>query len=125
MQDPENLDVWQKSHQLTLDVYRITDAPSFPRCWALIDQIQKSVLSVESNLVEGATRDTDAEFLRFGRYALSSAFELRTQLLVAKDLGYMRREDYRRQSSLLEEIRKMLWGLIQKLERSLGRGSRA
>ena len=121
MQDPENLEVWKKSHQLTLDVYRTTDAPSFPRRWPLIDQIQKSVLSVESNLTEGATRDNDAEFVRFVRYALSSAFELRTQLLVAKDLGYMKTEDYQRHAGLLEEIRKMLWSLLERLEQSLGR----
>ena len=123
MQDPENLEVWQKSHQLTLDVYRTTEEPSFPRRWALINQIQKSVLSVESNITEGATRDNDAEFFNFSRYALSSAFELRTQLLVAKDLGYMKPEDHQRQSAQLEEIRKMLWALIESLERSLGRRS--
>jgi four helix bundle protein len=125
MQDPESMEVWKKSHQLTVDVYRTTDTPPFHRRWALIDQIQKSVLSVESNITEGATRDNDAEFLRFLRYALSSAFELRTQILVARDLGYMNTEDHQRHSSLLEEVRKMLWGLMETLKRSLGRHPRA
>jgi four helix bundle protein len=83
--------------------------------------MQKSVLSVESNFVEGATRDTDAEFLRFSRYSLSSAFELRTQLLVAKDLGYLPPAVHDRQAGWLEEIRKMLWSLIVTLEQALGR----
>ena len=115
------MEVWQKSHELTLDVHRVTDGPTFYRRWALIDQIQKSAISVESNITEGATRDNDAEFLNFARYALSSAFELRTQLLVAKDLGYLAPADHQRQADLLERVRKMLWSLIQTLRQSLGR----
>ena len=121
MQDPHELEVWAKIHELTLDVYRATTDPTFPRCWPLISQIQKSSLSVESNLVEGATRDNDAEFLQFTRYSISSAFELRTQLLVARDLGYLPPAVHFRQTRLLEEIRKMLWSLIETLERALGR----
>ena len=112
MQDPEKLQVWQKSHQLTLDVYRATDAPTFPRRFPLIDQLQSSVLSIESNIAEGASRGGRIEFLRFLRYALSSGFELRTQLLVAKDLAYLALGDIQRMNSLLDEVRKMLWSLM-------------
>jgi four helix bundle protein len=122
MQDPENLKVWKKSHRLTLDVFRATDDPSFPRRWPLINQIQSSVLSVESNIVEGATRGGDAEFLRFARYALSSAFELRTQLRVAAELGYLAPAHYQRHRILIKEVRKMLWSLIETLQRSLRQG---
>ena len=118
MQNPENLDVWHKSHQLTLEVLRLTDDPSFPRRYALIWQIQSSVLSVESNITEGATRGGDREFHRFLGYALSSACELHTQLLVAKDMTYMSMEDFQRLDALVDEIRKMLWSLIKKMDLS-------
>lgn len=120
MQDPEKLEVWHKSHQLTLDVYRATDAPSFPRRYSLINQLQSSVLSVESNIVEGATRGSKREFLRFLRYALSSGCELHTQLLVARDLAYLPLSAFQRMDSLLDEVRKMLWGLIRAVSASLG-----
>jgi four helix bundle protein len=119
MQIPENLQVWHKSHQLTLDVYLATDSPSFPRRYPLINQIQSSVLSVESNIVEGATRGSKPEFLRFLRYALSSACELHTQLLVAKDLAYMPLEHFGRMDSLLDEVRKMLWSLMGTVEAAM------
>lgn len=112
MQDPEKLDVWHKSHELTLQVHRATDSPAFPRRYPLINQLQSSALSIESNIVEGATRDSRPEFLRFLRYALSSGCELHTQLLVAKDLAYLPLADFQRMDSLLIEVRKMLWSLI-------------
>lgn len=121
MQIPENLLVWQKSHQLTLDIYRATDSPPFPRRYPLINQLQSSVLSIESNIVEGATRGGRREFLRFLRYALSSACELRTQLLVAKDLAYLPLEEYKRVDSQLGEVRKMLWSLMNAVSGSMNR----
>ena len=119
MQIPENLLVWRKSHQLTLDVYRTTDSPSFPRRYPLINQLQSSVLSIESNIVEGATRGGRAEFLRFLRYALSSGCELRTQLLVAKDLSYLPLKEFKRLDALLDEVRKMLWSLMETVRGSM------
>jgi len=124
MQNPENLQVWKKSHQLTLEVYRATDAPWFPRRFSLINQLQSSVLSIESNIVEGATRGGKPEFLRFLRYALSSGCELHTQLLVAKDLSYLPFEQFQRMDSQLDEVRKMLWGLMVAVSDSLGKGRR-
>jgi four helix bundle protein len=122
MQNPEKLDVWRKSHQLTLEVYRATDAHSFPRRYPLINQLQSSVLSVESNITEGATRGSKPEFLRFLRYALSSGCELHTQLLVAKDLAYLPLAKFQQMNSLLDEVRKMLWGLMVSISRSMGKG---
>ncbi len=119
MQDPEKLQVWHKSNQLTLEVYRSTDAPLFPRRYSLINQLQSSVLSIESNIVEGATRGGKPEFLQFLRYALSSGCELHTQLLVAKDLAYLPLGEFQRMDGLLDEIRKMLWGLMTSVAASL------
>jgi len=115
MQDPRNLKVWQKSHALTLDVMRATSVIATRGFFKLIDQIHSSVLSVESNITEGATRGGDVEFGRFARMALSSACELWTQLLVAKDLNLLSPETFARLNSLNDEVRKMLWALIRRL----------
>jgi len=115
MQDFKNLIVWQKCHSLTLDVYRTTRHFPGRECFHLIQQLQSSSLSVESNIMEGATRGGDIEFRRFARLALSSACELEGQLLVARDLDYLDPERFTRMSSFCEEIREMLWSLIRRL----------
>ncbi|HEU4339516.1 MAG TPA: four helix bundle protein, partial [Planctomycetota bacterium] len=62
------------------------------------------------------------DFLRFLKYAISSACELHTQLLVAKDLAYVPLAEFQRIDGLLDEVRKMLWGLIVAVSKSIGRG---
>lgn len=116
MQNPRNLKVWQKSHSLSLEVFRATREIPARECFSLIQQLQSSALSVESNITEGATRGGDVEFRRFARIALSSAFELDSQLLVARNLDYLSPAEYARMRLLDEEIRKMLWALIRRLE---------
>ena len=115
MQNPEDLKVWQKSHQLTIEVFKTTESYPWQRCGVLIRQSQSSALSIESNIAEGATRGGDVEFRRFLKISLGSAGELHTQLLVARDLGHLSPGDFTRQDGLLTEIRKMLWALICRL----------
>jgi len=119
MQDFKNLKVWRKSHQLTLDVYRITtDFPSRER-YGLAQQLRSSALSVTSNIAEGSARCGDGDFRRFLYMGLASACELECQLLIGRDLGLLTPTVYSSVNDVGEEVRKMLWSLIRRLDRSL------
>lgn len=116
MQDFKNLRVWRKSHALTLFIHRTTrDFPAHER-FGLAQQLRSSALSVESNIAEGSARGGDPEFRRFAYVALASACELECQLLVARDLGYLSAEAFGGMNGAGEEVRRMLWSLIRRLE---------
>ena len=111
MADFRQLKVWQKAHQVTLDVYRITQ--QFPKCetYGLTSQMRRCAVSIGSNIAEGRGRDGDGEFGRFIQIATGSAAELEYQLLVAKDLGYIAESVYENLNSTLAEIGRMLISL--------------
>src|SRR6266581_3126146 len=94
MKDFRNLKVWEKAHQLTLALYRIT--PSFPReeAYGLASQIRRAASSIASNIAEGCGREGDAELARFCIIARGSASELEYELLLARDLTLLHPDDY-------------------------------
>ncbi len=115
MQDYHKLQVWQKSHQLTLRVYRMTT--SFPKSevFGLTCQMRRAAASVESNIAEGCGRDGKPELARFLRMALGSANELECQTEIARDLGYVSHQEAAEWLAAVVEIKRMLSGLIKRL----------
>jgi len=115
MKDFRNLKVWEKAHQLTLALYRIT--PSFPReeAYGLASQIRRAASSIASNIAEGCGREGDAELARFCIIARGSASELEYELLLARDLKLLQPGDYQTLSQQTVEIKRMLTVLVQKL----------
>ena len=111
MQDFKRLEVWKKSHSLTLEIYRITSR--FPRSelYGLTSQIRRSASSVPANIAEGCGRYGNAELTRFLRIAMGSASELEYHILLAHDLNYIATEDYDEISKRLIEVKRMLTGL--------------
>ena len=106
----EELDVWKKSARLSADVYKaLTDLTDF----GFRDQITRSGLSIPSNIAEGYERCTDKEIANFLNYAKGSAGELRTQIYIGMDIGYIDREIGKKWLAEAEEISKMLHGLIR------------
>jgi four helix bundle protein len=99
--------------ELTVAVYQVTD--SFPReeRYNLTDQVRRAVVSVPSNVAEGAGRQTKKEFINYLHMAQGSLSELDTQLELAKRLGYLARADWAMIDSRMERIDKMLSGLIR------------
>ncbi len=85
----EDLEVFRRSHKLTLKVYRITDRFPAAEKFGLTAQMRRAVVSVPCNLIEGAHRLNRAEYRQFAGIAKGSAGELKYQLLLAKDLGYI------------------------------------
>ncbi len=108
MSDYRNLDVWRKSHQLTVTVYRLTGA--FPRSerYGMVSQMRRASSSIPTNLAEGSGRSSDRDYARFVSNAIGSASELEYQLLLAGDLGYLRHGAGDEAQSLTKEVRRML-----------------
>jgi four helix bundle protein len=115
MQDFRNLFVWQKSHQLALEVY--AESKTLPRGigWSLQSQLVRAATSVPANIAEGCGRAGDRDFRRFLRHSLGSACELEYHLLLARDLGFLAEAAYGPLDAQVVEIKRMLAGLIRRL----------
>ena len=111
----KDLNVWQKDMDLTTDIYRITE--KFPQAekFGLISQINRSVVSIPSNIAEGAGRNSKKEFSHFLSIAIGSAFELETQLLIAQNLKYISGDKPKELVTELSNIQNMLFGLKKSL----------
>ncbi len=109
----ETLKVWQKSHQLMLDVHRKL-LPLLPKDerYGLTDQIRRSSKSVGANIAEGAGRFYFMDNVRFCYMARGSLDETLNHLLVSKDLGFCDNEIYENLRAQIEEIRRLLNGYI-------------
>lgn len=86
----EDFIAWQKARKLTADIYRVTSEGNFARDFGLKDQIRRAAVSSMSNLAEGFERGRPTEFHQFLSIAKGPCAELRTQLYVALDVGYLR-----------------------------------
>jgi four helix bundle protein len=115
MQDFTKLLVWQKAHNLTINIYKFTYGMPKEEKFGLISQIRRASVSIESNLAEGCGRDSDKELARFVDISMGSSFELRCQLLIARDLGYLEQSKYQLFDSKILEVNRMLGGLLKKL----------
>lgn len=113
----KDLIVWQRSHQFVLDIYKA--AKTFPKDeqLGLTSQIRRASISVSSNIVEGSQRGSDKEFIRFLRMARGSLAEVQAQLLIARDLGYIKTEVFKMMADNAVEINKLLNGLLKGVSR--------
>lgn len=112
----EDLEVWKRSARLSAELYK-----SFADCkdFGFRDQITRSGLSIPSNIAEGSERSSKKDFIRFLQYAKGSCGELRTQIYIGIDIGYI--ESIQGKSWLNEtrELSAMLVGLISSIEKQL------
>jgi four helix bundle protein len=111
MKTHKDLLVWQKAMDFVIDVYNATKSFPANELYGLTNQIRRSAVSIPSNIAEGAARQTDKEFLQFLHIARGSLAELETQLILAGRLNYTETVPVDK----LEEIRKMLSGLINNI----------
>lgn len=114
MDNFRNLIVWKRAVELATSVYRKTI--NFPKyeLYGLTSQIRRSAVSISSNIAEGAGRRSNREFAKFLGISYSSACELETQLLIAKNLEYLKPDDFDALFNELNEIQKMLYSLESK-----------
>ncbi|MBU0569684.1 four helix bundle protein [Patescibacteria group bacterium] len=118
MKSYKDLKVWKKSFELSILVYKITKKFPKEELYSLVSQIRRSVVSIPSNIAEGYCRNRKLEYIRFLQIAFASGAELETQLLIAKELGYLSKVEFDKVYNLLQEIMKMLNSLIGKLKTS-------
>jgi four helix bundle protein len=107
------LDVWKLAKMLALDVYR---ALRQCRDFSFRDQMQRSAISIPCNIAEGVERNSQAELRSFLGVAKGSAGELRTQIIIAKDLDYLEGEAFERLMETSVRVSQMLGGLIRSIE---------
>lgn len=108
--------MWQKAISLTTDIYRATEKlPSIEK-FGLISQINRCTVSIPSNIAEGAGRNSPKEFKQFLGIAIGSSYELETQLIISKNIGYISEEKLNNLMIQLAEIQSMLIGLRKSLK---------
>lgn len=112
----EELDVWQRAKDLTNLVYKHSTEGAFSRDFGLRDQMRRASVSIMSNIAEGFESQTQAMFIKYLGFAKGSAGELRAQLYIAKDQGYISQENFSEMVSLAEICSKQLTRFIQYLE---------
>lgn len=107
----EELIAWQKARALTRIVYVITRQGEFARDWGLSRQIQRAAVSIMSNIAEGFERAGKGEFHQFLSTAKASCAELRSQLYVALDVGYIAQNEFESLRAQSEEVGRIIGGL--------------
>ena len=113
MKTHKDLDVWKEAMTLVKGIYKLT--ADFPKeeTYGLVSQIRRAAVSIPSNIAEGAARNSNKEFIQFLYISLGSLAELETQLLLSKELGFLKNEEI---NGSIVRIRKMLLGLIKHLK---------
>ena len=113
----KRLDVWNKSIDLTVDIYKLSE--TFPRAevYGLTGQMRRAAVSIPSNIAEGAARQTKKEFINYLHMSQGSLSELDTQLVISSRLEYISIDTYKEIENNTETISKMLTGLIKSLKR--------
>jgi four helix bundle protein len=104
--------VWQDAVAFATTIYKVTNELPWFEKKGLCDQLQRAVVSISSNIAEGAGRPSNADFAHFLDQALGSANEVETQLLISKNLNYINEEQYKIMMLELTSIQKQLTGLI-------------
>ena len=107
-----NLDVWQRAMELSVAVYKLTSTFPESEKFGLVSQLRRAAVSIPSNIAEGSGRATVGEYIQFLGHAQGSAFEVETQLELARMFAICAPDPLRRPAELCEEVGKMLHAMI-------------
>jgi four helix bundle protein len=118
MQDFRKLDVWRKSHRLTLEVYAVTRGSPREELYGLTSQTRCAAASIPANIAEGCGREGGADLARFLQIALGSASELEYHLLLAHDLQFLNDSIWQNLLAATCEVKQMLTSLMQRVRQS-------
>ena len=120
----EDIDAWQRARALVKEIYALTDQGDFARDFSLKDQIRRASVSIMSNIAEGFERDGTKEFIQFLSIAKGSVGEVKSQLYVALDRGYVTRNEFNMLSELTGETARLIAGLMSYLKQSDIKGAK-
>jgi four helix bundle protein len=124
VQNFEDLNVWKQARLLIQEVYRLTKTEKFSRDFGLRDQIQRAAISVMSNIAEGFERGGNQEFSQFLYVAKASCGEVRSQLYVALDQGYVTHDETEKLRQSFKRLAGMISNLIAYMRQSEMRGEK-
>ena len=115
MRDFRKLQVWERSHELTLKIYELTS--QFPReeIYGLTNQIRRACTSIPTNIAEGCGRESTADFARFLQIAMGSASETEYLILLAHNLKYFNAKQYVELTDAIVSVKKMLTSLLKNI----------
>lgn len=120
----EDMLAWQKAKALTIEIYKITNEPLFSKDFGLKDQIRRAAVSVPSNIAEGFGRGGTNEFKNFLWISKGSLYEVKTQLILAYELGLVEEKLKEQLIINIEEVTGMIAGLIKYLKNTEIKGSK-
>ena len=115
--DYKNLVVWQKAMTLCNDVYVLTKAFPKEELFGITNQMRRCAVSIPSNIAEGQARHTPKEFIHFLKISYGSLAELETQLLISLNIGLTNEETIKTLLENLQEIQRMVMGLVRSIEK--------
>lgn len=119
MRTHKDLIVWQKSIELVKLIYKETQLFPKEELFGLVSQMRRAAVSIPSNIAEGYGRESKKECRHFVYISLGSASELETQLIIAKELDFMKEEAYICLISIVNEVIRMLSSLIKSLNENI------
>lgn len=118
--------VWKEAVDYATYVYQVTGQMPWFEKKGLCDQLQRAVVSISSNIAEGAARSSDADFAHFLDFSLGSAFEVETQLLIAKNVGYFDNDNleinFQELMDRIHSIERQINGLLTSIRKNQGQG---
>ena len=120
----EDLIAWQKARELTRAIYEVTRQGTFAKDFGLSSQIQRAAVSIMSNIAEGFERGGRNEFHQFLSTAKASCAEVRSQLYVALDVGYLDKDCFDRLLKQAEEVARIVGGLRASVDRQRKNGKK-
>ena len=114
----DDLIIWQESHNLVLDIYKLTK--NFPKeeLYNLTSQIKRAATSIPTNIVEGHSKGSSKEFIRFLYISRGSLEEVKYLLLLSKDLGYIEEEIFNALKERLSKLSLQLNNFIKYLQKN-------
>lgn len=120
----EDLQIWVKAKAVAVVIYKITANEIFTKDQSLTDQVRRAAISVSSNIAEGYERNGNKEFIQFLSYAKGSCGEIKSQWAIAFELGYVSLAQKEEVISEINEISRMIGGLIDYLKTSDRKGAK-
>lgn len=112
----ESLKCWQQARYLAADIYHISLNGNLKKDFGLREQLRKSAVSIASHIAEGKERGSPSEYIRFLSIAKSSAAELRTQLIISRDIGYLTESDLLDLEDKITSISSLIGGLMRSIK---------
>ena len=116
MHNFRKLDIWLKSMDLVVEIYQLTNTFPNSEKFGLSSQMNRSAVSIPSNIAEGSAKSSNKDFARFLEMSIGSSYELETELTIASKLNYIEHDVFVLLQNKIVEIQKMIIGFKNKLD---------